>query len=173
MLEAAVKPSPTDEQLSIISLNERERLIDLLNSRGAWEGNCFTWQLSRFPNGYGQFKYKSQNYGVHRFVWMLHHGPIEFGHVVMHSCDNPPCFLLDHLSCGAAQDNTQDMINKGRMPSALLRANRSKLSENDIREIRRLLAEGKLNQYEIGARFGVTNTNISAIKRGETWTHVQ
>jgi peptidoglycan/xylan/chitin deacetylase (PgdA/CDA1 family) len=37
--------------------------------------------------------------------------PDEF---ILHACDHPPCYRLDHLSVGSALDNNRDMITKGR-----------------------------------------------------------
>ena len=48
----------------------------------------------------------------------------------------------------------------------------SKLSNEDVREIRRLLATTSLFQREIGAMFGVDRKTIGDIKQGLTWTHV-
>ena len=45
----------------------------------------------------------------------------------------------------------------------------SKLTENDVLEIRRIYAGGEKDQSEIGRLFGVTNKNISLIALGKTW----
>jgi hypothetical protein len=51
---------------------------------------------------------------VHRQMWFLVHGPIPAGQYVLHRCDNPPCFRLDHLFLGTKEQNWQDMRAKGR-----------------------------------------------------------
>lgn len=48
----------------------------------------------------------------------------------------------------------------------------SKLTDDNVREIRQLLAAG-VAQTEIAARFGVARTIISRIKLGEIWRHVK
>ncbi|CCH02010.1 hypothetical protein FAES_4010 [Fibrella aestuarina BUZ 2] len=50
-------------------------------------------------------------------------------------------------------------------------AGSAKLTEADVREIKTLIEAGQLNT-EIAARFGVTNANISYIRKGKGWTHV-
>jgi hypothetical protein len=50
-------------------------------------------------------------------------------------------------------------------------AGRSKLTDENVREVRRLLAEGE-NQYRIAERFGITQTTVSRVKRGAAWSHV-
>ena len=45
----------------------------------------------------------------------LVHGPEAIaGKVVMHACDNPPCYRYDHLRIGTQQDNVDDKYAKGR-----------------------------------------------------------
>ena len=48
----------------------------------------------------------------------------------------------------------------------------AKLTESDVREIKRLLQEGSLSQREIGELFGVSRAVISNIGRGACWAHV-
>lgn len=69
---------------------------------------------NRNHNGYGR---RSTEFGrilVHRWVWIKANGPIPEGLCVMHRCDNPPCYRIDHLRLGTIGDNTRDMIAKGR-----------------------------------------------------------
>lgn len=53
---------------------------------------------------------------AHRVAYEVAHAPIPAGMVVMHSCDNPPCVRLSHLSVGTVQANVTDAIAKGRRP---------------------------------------------------------
>jgi hypothetical protein len=70
-------------------------------------------------------------------------------------------------------DNAVDREAKGR--GVYYRgqdSNRVKLSNIDVRQIKRLLAEGQHTQREIGNMFGVTGYAICDIKRGRTWRHI-
>ena len=49
---------------------------------------------------------------------------------------------------------------------------RHMLTEEQVGEIRVLLAEGKLTAYEIGCVFGVSDTAIRKIRSGHTWKSV-
>ena len=75
---------------------------------------CIEWTGARFTNGYGARKIKGKQYRVHRLEWERVHGPIPEGLCVLHRCDNPPCYNVDHLFLGTVLDNTRDMIAKGR-----------------------------------------------------------
>lgn len=57
---------------------------------------------------------KKKNIYVHRREWEKHNGTIPKGMMVLHKCDNPPCYNIEHLFLGTAQENTDDMIVKGR-----------------------------------------------------------
>ncbi len=48
----------------------------------------------------------------------------------------------------------------------------ARLSEDQVREIR-VLAETGISQAEIGARFGVTQANVSSIVNRRSWTHLE
>lgn len=79
---------------------------------------CREYQGTRHTNGYGMRHGKPQyRFGtpyVHRQVWVMAYGPIPDGLVVMHACDNPACFRIDHLSLGTPEQNFAEMRAKGR-----------------------------------------------------------
>jgi hypothetical protein len=75
---------------------------------------CREWQGSRTPQGYGTAYFGGRRWYVHRWVWTEILGPIPEGQEIMHLCDNPACFRLDHLRMGTHADNMRDMVAKGR-----------------------------------------------------------
>lgn len=50
---------------------------------------------------------------------------------------------------------------------------KAKLTEREVVEIKRLLAEGNLTQTDIAKRFGVSRRAVGLIKTGERWGHVK
>ena len=74
--------------------------------------DCVEWKYAKTDRGYGNFKLNGKTRSVHRFVFGLYHGYLP--RVVMHTCDNPACYNIEHLKGGTHKDNTQDMIRKGR-----------------------------------------------------------
>lgn len=75
--------------------------------------DCIEWTGARHPNQYGVRKVKGRNQLVHRLAWEEANGPIPAGMVIMHTCDNPPCYNLDHLRLGSQADNLKDRDRKG------------------------------------------------------------
>lgn len=89
----------------------RDRLLDKIVVA---DGGCHVFTGSRNDRGYGQIWHEGRLWYTHRFVWTQANGEIEPGLQVMHSCDNPPCCNLEHLSLGDHRDNALDMMMKGR-----------------------------------------------------------
>lgn len=48
----------------------------------------------------------------------------------------------------------------------------ARLTEEEVREIRRLLDAGNVTQQELGKKFGVAQETISAIKRRTRWNKI-
>src|SRR5262245_2703456 len=66
---------------------------------------CVLWQGSVDPDGYGRFKTKRRGkwvtMKVHRRIMELYLGrTLTKTEFVLHLCDNPPCYRIDHLQIG-------------------------------------------------------------------------
>lgn len=81
--------------------------------RGAPDA-CWPWQSSCSSGGYGAFRSGRSMKGAHIVAWELANGASADGLSVMHTCDNPACVNPGHLVVGTPQDNTRDMMAKGR-----------------------------------------------------------
>lgn len=75
--------------------------------------------------------------------------------VVRHRCDNPACFLLEHLELGTQADNLADMHRRGRRPY--------KLTAADVDAIR----ASTDTQRALARRFGVSQNTIGQVLRGQ------
>ncbi len=135
---------------------------------------CWLWTASTAGRGYGQLRVPGtrRNVYAHRFSYELFKGPIPRGMQLLHSCDNPGCVNPEHLSIGTCKDNLQDMKSKGRHLRGERNA-RAVLAPGQVEAIKVLLNHSGLSQVEIGRQFGVHQTIISKIKRGERWEHVR
>ena len=74
---------------------------------------CWEWTASKDRKGYGIMRDAGRNRVAHRVAWFMATGkwPEPYG---MHKCDNPSCVRFEHLFEGTEQDNTDDMVRKGR-----------------------------------------------------------
>ena len=78
-------------------------------------GDCWPW-LGPVTGSqeYGAFCFDSRYVYAHRFAYVLHHGEIPKGTVVMHTCDDPICVNPAHLNAGTQKDNIRDSVAKDR-----------------------------------------------------------
>lgn len=137
---------------------------------------CWPWQeKSRDKDGYGILSWRVDGESVcmraTRFGWNIHHPDdhLRAGEVVCHTCDNPPCQNPAHWFRGSVATNNADMMSKGRhwAPSAESH-HRSKLSWDDVYEIRRRASRGT-SQQVLANEFHVSREAVSKIVRNERW----
>lgn len=124
--------------------------------------------------GYPRISYRKINTPAHRYIYILNKGEIPQGKLVRHSCDNPKCVNLAHLSLGTIQDNVADRHKRGRT-SRVPRTNgeingMSKLSSKEIEKIRAL--RNKKPQTVIAKMFGISQSHVSGIQRNAYWSHL-
>lgn len=130
---------------------------------------CWEWQGKVTRAGYGVFSDHCNAIYAHRLAYELATGikPTLF---ILHSCDNPGCVNPKHLREGTPQENTRDAIERNRIARGERKRN-AKLTENDVREIRRRIASGDARK-RIAQEFGVHPTRIDYIKHKKNWAHV-
>ena len=140
---------------------------DLNEQNGCWE-----WTAATMGKGYGFIKIPGtrNQIGAHRLSYLIHHGELQDGEVVCHSCDNPKCVKPSHLFAGSQLDNLQDMKSKDRHLSGA-KNTVSKLTDDKVRQIHKLSASG-LSQGKIAKSFGVTQGTVFKILHGERWNHI-
>ena len=91
--------------------------------------------------------------------------------VLRHLNDDPADNRIENLAWGTYKDNTQDAIRNEKMAKGIAHG-RAKLTEDNVREIRRLYATGEFSYRELGLRFGVSDRAIYMIVQRKTWKHV-
>ncbi len=137
--------------------------------RGCWE-----WTAHKNWLGYGRIgeSVTRKILYAHRVSYTIHYGPIPDGLCVLHKCDNPGCVRPDHLFLGTEKDNAIDRQNKGRSnPCKGERHGRAKVTDSDIREMRRLDKLGWAHA-DIARRFGLSQPQVSGIISGKYWGHI-
>ncbi len=98
-----------------------EEVVDGLLNNAIQNGACLECHLSPSMTRPGRFRHYimvggrgGKRWRASRLVWTVKKGPIPDGLCVLHTCDNELCINPKHLFLGTFQDNTDDMISKGR-----------------------------------------------------------
>lgn len=142
------------------------------------ESGCLIWIGRLTANGYGftELPGTAKVISSHRLAWKLFRGEIPSGLHVLHKCDIKCCVNPNHLFLGTQLDNMRDMINKGRfnVGNRLKGENNqnSRLSNEQVLEIKLELKTGRRNMSKLSRRFGVSHTTIRDIKIGKVWQTV-
>lgn len=109
---------------------------------------------------------------LHRVVAELVYGPCPEGMQVLHRDDNKLNLSPSNLYHGTSKRNALDRIKNGRTRKAKGEDNSNAiLSEDDVREIRRLKGLG-WNPMVIGDKFGIAPRTVGDIVSGRRWPHV-
>lgn len=133
---------------------------------------CWEWIGATAGRGYGFIKRPGERKQIyaHRLSWLIHYGEIKDGLHVCHVCDNARCVKPSHLFLGTSKDNMQDMKAKDRhLPGS--RNGNAKLSDDKVMQIFNLANQG-VSQGEIGRIYGVAQSTVWKILRGQRYANV-
>ena len=108
---------------------------------------------------------------AHRMIAEAAHGPCQSGMECRHLNGDVRDNRAENLCWGSAQENRRDQVLHGTVAIGERHGN-SKLSDDAVREIRRLRADGQTLKA-IGERYGVTKFAVHAVIAGKTWRHVR
>jgi hypothetical protein len=122
-----------------------------------WRGDCLVW-TGMTRAGYGRVSAFGKKQSVHRVVAAHHFGPSDLD--VMHSCDNPICVRIEHLSYGTHADNMADMRIKERV--------RHKLTPAQVAAIR----TDPRPQWVIADEHGISRSYVSELRSGRKRPHI-
>lgn len=136
------------------------------------EGQCVVWVGAKDKDGYGKFTTnrpgeKQRHHRAHRWLYETCVGPIG-ERPLLHSCDNPACVSLQHLSPGDALQNRTEAVARGRVHGRP----RVYLTEQQVKLIRQALDAG-VPRDSLADWFGVHRSTIRAIATFRTWRHVK
>lgn len=127
----------------------------------AWKidkgSGCWHWQRFVRPDGYGAITNRKAGgswQSAHSFIYEAVYGPLNSLHVD-HLCDNRKCVNPAHLEAVTNAENCR-------------RGRNAKLSWNDVRHIRKLIAQG-WRQADIARAFDLSQTHVMRIGRREVW----
>lgn len=132
---------------------------------------CWEYRGTIEKCGYGVLQIGKKQWRAHRYMYVQVHGPVTDDVCILHKCDNRPCVNPDHLYAGSHCDNMRDKGQRGGSDG--MRNGRAKITDDQVREIRRLYDAKELTQVELAARFGIGQSAISEIVRRTHWTHIK
>ena len=153
----------------MIIANMKESFKNLFIQSG--KGGCWLWQGSKWYGGYGQFSCDGETTGAHRASWEIHNGSIPENMCVLHKCDVRDCVNPDHLFLGTYLDNNRDRDKKGRGYSGD-RHLWTKISKQDVLNIRKYFKGERGELQKISKQYGVTASAIRHIVKRRSWKHV-
>lgn len=151
-----------------------KRLVDRFESRydKVTESGCWIWIAGEQGAGYGCFYLaKHKPILAHRFSYLRYVGQIPEGTHVLHRCDVRCCVNPSHLFIGNAKTNADDREEKQRGNHAKGERNHSKLTADQVIELRMLRSDGWLLR-ELADKFSIHEGTASQIVRRKKWAHI-
>lgn len=135
---------------------------------------CWWWNGAMDERGVGQFWLQGRVIRAPQMAWSLANNqtvPFPDELKACHTCDNAPCCNPAHIWPDTHQANMDDMTSKNRHPHGETHG-LSKITEQQVREIREQAAAGQLTQEQIGDQYGLSKWQISNIVRRLQWGHI-
>lgn len=132
---------------------------------------CWEWTGSINNKGYGNVRIYNKLWLPHRVSYIISCGEIPENMHVCHRCDNPKCVTPKHLFLGSAKQNAADKVTKNRQSKGVTHGGH-KLSEKEVKEIRKLYLGGGESHRSLAAKYNVTYGLISYILHYKIWTHI-
>lgn len=111
---------------------------------------------------------KAKTYLVHRLVAAAFLGPCPEGMQVAHGDGDPTNNHLSNLRYATPAENTGDKVLHGTVLRGSCVGN-AKLNEAKVRKIKRAVG----TVYDVASEFGISIAQVSRIRNGKRWGHVQ
>lgn len=156
---------------------ERGWVLEWIKENSSYQGEeCLIWPHYVNTNGYGQVSYKGSRTTASRLMCLFAHGePPQDGkfYEAAHSCGkgHEGCVNPNHLRWATFSENAEDKIKHGTLLFGE-NAPHAKLSNDDVREIRRRLERGDI-QKDIAADYDMDPSSVTKIKKGKLWSRVK
>lgn len=136
------------------------------------DNGCWLWLGAADAAGRGVYSVRTDGRAktlkAYQVAWYLVRGHWAT-RALLHSCDNPGCCNPDHLREGTAQDNSDDMVERGRTCHGSGHY-KAILTDEHARMVRGMLANG-WSQEQVATHFSVHRGAIKGIHEGRTWRH--
>ena len=149
-------------------------LIDTITKHVVEDGDCWNWTGALQSCGATPtMNYKRKVGAVRRFI-LLERGPAPAGRpLASYTCGNPLCVKPEHTDWtkrkAVQQRTTQEQGHQSNVLRNKKLADKARQNGKLTLELAAAVREAEGNQYEIAARFGISQATVSAIKLGKTW----
>ncbi len=130
---------------------------------------CLKWPYGG-GKGYGAVQLDGRKQFANRIVCEAVNGPPPTPtHEAAHTCGNGRngCVAPEHIRWATHAENMRDAVDHGTSPKGE-RHGQAKLTDDDVREIRRLNETG-ISGRKIAQRFGVSRWSVQDILSGRNW----
>lgn len=137
-----------------------------VNMHGGDTEPCWEWKLALSggtargkPKPY--FSVEGRKLMATRLIYEMFYGEtLQQAQVIRHTCDNPWCCNPHHMIAGTHQENMDDMVERDRHG----------LPHHVVRNIRKLLKEGRLHR-QVASLYGVDRSTVTRIANDQIHTH--
>ena len=137
------------------------------------DSNTWLWTGST-KNGYGQFGVNGVMLYTHRISYELFIGEIPEDRCVLHGYDDNRLNICPkNLWLGSKSDNSRDCVKKGRgVDRSGSKHGQSKLTEDNVIEIRKMHETNLYTHNYISKMFGVSRCLVTSILNKRSWLHI-
>lgn len=151
-------------------ISDEDRFLTKLEQN--LSNSCMEYTGCLDRGGYGRVGVGGKDLFAHRYAYELWVGPIPDGLQVRHvTCNNPRCCNPSHLLPGTHPENMADMTAANRQSKGETHGT-AKLTELEVREIRKRYAAGGVTHRQLGELYGVHHTVVGRIVRRKHWSHI-
>lgn len=122
---------------------------------------CWLWNAHKDKDGYGRIQYAGKAWRANRIAWLIHHGDIQKGRIICHTCDVTACVNPEHLYLGTHKSNMRDKVDRHReAPQQGEQNHFAKLSNVDVRNICAVYKLCSISQSSLATIYNVTQSAI-------------
>jgi hypothetical protein len=136
------------------------------------QGDCvYTTDVNLDKDGYPRAKHGGKMWRLNRLIFTFVNGKIPEGKVIGHRCNNKGCINPNHLYLTTPAENSTQAKLDGLYRQGVENG-RAKLTEDQVKEIRRSYYEDSLSQDKLAIHFDLSQSTVSAIVRNKTYKHI-
>lgn len=130
---------------------------------------CWDWPYGLLKTGYACIAIDGKTVRAHRYVCIRVHGQPPIGsNDAAHNCGNRKCINPHHLRFASRRENIRDTFEHGTSNRGG-RQGTPRLTEDDVRNIRKAYASGGVTHGELATQYGMSKTQIQRICSRKRW----